>query len=204
MLLWPLKNYTDKNVDAENDLYEKISKNLLRELEQKASQLHFDEDSEIAVDWLNGRRTPDVNPLLKGAVAGLTLGSSAPSVYRALVESTCFGAKKIIERYRSEGANIRGIIALGGIARKSDFVMQTLADILEMPIKVNASDQTCALGATMFAATVAGIYNNIHDAMKNLGKGFDKYYQPNPKRELLYRSRYEKYKKLCNALEHEV
>ncbi len=203
MLLWPLKNYKENNT-IDDALYENISKNLLKDLELKAAQSHFDENSEIAVDWLNGRRTPDVNPLLKGAVAGLTLASSAPLVYRALVESTCFGAKRIIERYRSEGADIKGIIALGGIARKSDFVMQTLADILEMPIKVNASDQTCALGATMFAATVAGIYNNIHDAMKNLGRGFDKYYQPDTKREELYRKRYKKYIDLCNALEHDV
>ncbi len=203
MLLWPLKNYKENNT-IDDALYENISKNLLKDLELKAAQSHFDEDSEIAVDWLNGRRTPDVNPLLKGAVAGLTLGSSAPLVYRALVESTCFGAKRIIERYRNEGANIKGIIALGGIARKSDFVMQTLADILEMPIKVNASDQTCALGATMFAATVAGVYNNVHDAMKNLGKGFDKYFQPNTKLEDIYRKRYEKYINLCNALEHEI
>ena len=204
LLSWPLKNYHEKNEGSSNLPYEEITKNILFNLEEKAAQIIFNEDSEIAVDWLNGRRTPDVNPLLKGAVAGLTLGSSAPAVYRALVEATCFGAKRIIERYRSEGANIKGIIALGGIARKSDFVMQTLADVLEMPIKVNASDQTCALGATMFAATVAGIYNNVQDAMKSLGKGFDKYYQPEANKQELYRIRYEKYIKLCNALEHDV
>lgn len=204
LLSWPLKNYQEKNEDNSDLPYEEITKNILVNLEEKAAQIIFNEDSEIAVDWLNGRRTPDVNPLLKGAVAGLTLGSSAPAVYRALVEATCFGAKRIIERYRSEGANIKGIIALGGIARKSDFVMQTLADVLEMPIKVNASDQTCALGATMFAATVAGIYNNVQDAMKSLGKGFDKYYQPEANKQELYRIRYKKYIKLCNALEHDV
>lgn len=204
LLSWPLKNYQEKNEGSSNLPYEEITKNILFNLEEKAAQIIFNKDSEIAVDWLNGRRTPDVNPLLKGAVAGLTLGSSAPAVYRALVEATCFGAKRIIERYRSEGANIKGIIALGGIARKSDFVMQTLADVLEMPIKVNASDQTCALGATMFAATVAGIYNNVQDAMKSLGKGFDKYYQPEANKQELYRIRYKKYIKLCNALEHDV
>lgn len=199
LLLWPLKNMAVSPEDLK-----KLSSHLLQKLGEEAAAIEFDENSEIAVDWFNGRRTPDVDPLLKGAFAGLTLGTNAPALYRALVESTCFGAKKIIERYRDEGIQIKGIIALGGIPRKSEFVMQSLADILEMPIKVNASGQTCALGATMLAATVAGIYNNVHDAMKSLGKGFDKYFKPNADLEKMYRTRFAKYNHLCNAVEEQA
>jgi L-ribulokinase len=97
----------------------------------------------VALDWMNGRRTPDANQLLKGAILGLNLGSDAPRIFKALVEATAFGAKKIVDRFISEGIRIDGIVALGGVAKKSPFVMQVVADVLNMPILV-AREQACA------------------------------------------------------------
>ena len=195
LLLWPLQ------LSDDNDLKEKLSGKILQSLSTGAEKIEVDEDSELAVDWMNGRRTPDVNPLVKGALCGLTLASDAPRIYRALVEATCFGSKRIAERLRGEGVEIKGIIGVGGIAKKSPFVMQMLADVLEMPIKVHSSTQTCAFGATMMAATVAGIYPTIEDAMKGMGKGFDEVYEPDASKFELLQKRYQKYLSLCDYID---
>ena len=79
--------------------------------------------------------------------------------------------------------------------------MQMMADVMNMPIRIHSSEQTCAAGAAMFAATAAGIYNKVEDAMQAMGKGFDAEYQPNKKNIALYNKRYEKYKSLGNFIE---
>lgn len=195
MLLWPV-SYSG----LEEDVKATLSQRLLQQLDDAAAIIEFDAGSEIAVDWLNGRRTPDADPALKGALGNLTLATDAPRVYRALVEATCFGSRRIIERIRSEGVNIEGVIALGGIARRSPYVMQVMADVLGMSIKVHASEQACAAGAAMLAATVAGIYPSVTDAMAAMGKGFDIVYTPDAAKINLYAKRYKKYNKLCAAV----
>jgi len=147
----------------------------------------------IALDWMNGRRTPDADQSLKGAIAGLTLGTDAPRIFRALVEATAFGSKAIIERFLSEGVGVDGVMALGGIAKKSPFVMQTLADVMNMPIQVVASEQTCALGAAMYAAVVAGVYPSVTEAQKSMGKGFEKTYIPLRENVEKYEELYQRY-----------
>ncbi len=174
LLMWPLK-LTEKGTEQ---TYNEISSKIIAELSIQASQLDIGTTSELALDWMNGRRTPDANPHLKGAITGLTLGSDAPRIFRALVESTAFGAKKIVDRFAEQGLPVNGIIALGGVAKKSPFVIQVLSDVLNMPIKVVRSEHTCALGASMFAAVVAGIHPNIEHAQRKMGKGFDVIYNP--------------------------
>jgi L-ribulokinase len=145
---------------------------------------------------MNGRRTPDANQALKGAIAGLSLGSDAPRIFRALVEATAFGSKAINDRFISEGVRIDGVIALGGVAKKSPLVMQIVADVLDMPIKVARSEQACALGSAMAAAVAAGVYPNIPEAQKNMGSGIETGYHPIPDNVKKYKVLYEKYKKL--------
>ncbi|MEM9888523.1 MAG: ribulokinase [Bacteroidota bacterium] len=170
-------------------------------LNEAAEKVELGANHVVALDWLNGRRTPDTNQYLKGAVAGLDLSSDAPIIFRALVESTCFGARKIVERFQSEGIPIKGIIALGGVAKKSPFVMQTMADVLNRPIKVARSEQTVALGAAMFAATTAGIHQDIFSAMQAMGAGFDAHYAPRPEQVEQYNQLYAAYEELGNLLE---
>jgi L-ribulokinase len=199
LLSWPLESLqkdlagTVAGEEAQGWIRQ-IKDQLLSRLSQEAARIEPHQELELAVDWLNGRRTPDANQLLKGALRGLTLGSDAPRMFRALVEATCFGAKMIVERYEQEGVPVKGIIGVGGIAQKSPFVMQMLADVMEMPIRVHSSEQTAALGAAMFAATVAGLYTRVEEAMQAMGKGFHKEYVPDPARSLIYGDRYEKYK----------
>lgn len=132
---------------------------------------------------------------------GLTLGSDAPRIFRALVEATVFGSKKIADRFLSEGVRIEGVIALGGVAKKSPFVMQVMADVLNMSIKVARSEQTVALGASMFAAVVAGIYETIEAAQKKMGAGFDAVYEPIPENVEKYKSLYEAYGQMGEFVE---
>ncbi len=112
---------------------------------------------------------------------GLNLGSDAPAVFRSLVESTAYGSRMIVERFESEGVPIKEVIALGGVAKKSPFVMQTLADVLNRPIKVARSEQTCALGAAMFAAVAAGEYPKVEDAIDHMEQGFEREFAPRPR-----------------------
>ena len=203
VLAWPLKALSATGtVDA--SAIAAIEDSLLAELSKQASQLLPTEGSELAIDWLNGRRTPDANQLLKGAFTGITLASDAPRLFRALVEATSFGAKKIVDRFIEQGIPVKGLIALGGIPRKSPFVMQVMADVIGMPIKVHRSEQTCAIGAAMFAATVAGRFNRVEDAMQQMGQGFDMEYQPNAAHTALYGKRYVQYTRIGNFIENHI
>ena len=150
---------------------------------------------------MNGRRTPDANPFLTGALFGLNLGTTAPMVYRSLVESTIFGSRRIADRFAEEGVKVESILAIGGIAKKSKFVMQTFADILKMPIKVAKVEQACALGAAMFAATAAGLHKDMVSAIRAMNSGFDAEYFPIPENSEAYDEKYKLYCAYCDGLE---
>ena len=125
-------------------------------MNEKASQLKLSNDDLVALDWINGRRTPDVDMSLKCVISNITLGTKPEHIFKALVEATAFGSKAIIDRFKSEGIEVNQILTTGGISKKSDFVMQTLTNVLNIEIKVVSSEQACALGAAMFAATASG------------------------------------------------
>ncbi len=208
LLAWPIENILSKSslIDADvlKNIINSTTEKIIPELSKQAEQLPVDEKSELAVDWLNGRRTPDANQLLKGAITGLNLGSDAPRAFRAIVESTCFGAKAIVDRFNDEGIPVKGLIGLGGVAKKSPFIMQMMADVMNMPIRIHKSEQTCALGAGMFAATAAGLYEKVEDAMNAMGSGFDAEYKPNKANVDVYSKRYEAYNKLGNFVEQGI
>ena len=195
ILAWPLQQFLSPAQAAET-----IDK-IIPELSRQAASLAPREKGEGALDWFNGRRTPDANQLLKGAITGLSLGSNAPQLFRAIAESTCFGAKAIVDRFNEEGVPVKGLIGLGGVAKKSPFIMQIMADTMNMPIRIHASEQTCALGAAMFAATAAGLYPKVEDAMAVIGQGFDAEYKPDPASAAIYAGRYRQYQQLGQFIE---
>ena len=185
-------------------LQNEITDNLIPWLTREAEKIEIGETGILALDWLNGRRTPDANQLLKGAIFGLNLGSEAPGIFRALVEATAFGSKKIIDRFMEEGIPIEGIIALGGVAKKSPFVMQVVADVINKPILVARSDQACALGSAMAAAVVGGVYDSIAEAQQAMGGGFETEYVPNPVNTQKYSTLYQQYKAYGDLIEQET
>jgi L-ribulokinase len=205
ILSWPVHNLLMASDIIDQPTKEKLSREIsdkmIPELTRQAMDLPIDEKSEVAIDWLNGRRTPDANQLLKGALSGMNLGSNAPHLFKAWVEGTCFGAKAIVERFDEEGVPVKGLIGLGGVAKKSPYIMQVMADVMNMPIRIHQSDQTCATGAAMFAATAAGIYTNVEEAMNAMGQGFAVTYNPNKSVVDIYKKRYERYKALCSFLD---
>lgn len=208
VLEFPLKNIIGQSALIDEatkaKLIDEACERIIPELTKEAEKIPVSESTIIATDWMNGRRTPDANQLLKGTITGLTLGSTAPRIFRALVEATAFGSKAIVDRFRSEGVRIDNVIGIGGIALKSPFVMQTLSDVLDMPIKVCKTDQACALGAAMFAATAAGVYTKVEDAIAAMNSGFAKEYLPNKENAKAYREIYDKYLRLGAFTEKEL
>jgi L-ribulokinase len=208
VLMWPVENVTGKSMlvdeSARTRLVEEVSDRLIDELSGQAEGLPVDETGVIAIDWMNGRRTPDANQLLKGAVTGLSLGTGAPRIFRALVEATAFGARAISDRFRREGVPIKGVIALGGVAKKSPFIMQIVADVMDVPIRVPRSEQTCALGAAMFAGVVAGLYPALAGSMKAMESGWEREYAPRAEYARNYAGLYERYCTLARFVEEET
>ncbi len=199
ILMWPVKQFgghTDSSID------DKLAAKIIPALSAEAEKLSAGETGVLALDWMNGRRTPDANQNLRGAIAGLNLGSAAPAIFRALVEATAYGSKKIVDRFESEGVPIKGVIALGGVAKKSPFVMQVLADVLNRKIEVAQSEQACALGAAMFAATASGLYDTVEGALDAMGSGFEREYLPDSSNAKIYEKLYEEYSDFGTYIEH--
>ena len=190
VMAWPL--YLIENQQKR----EIIDRKIISELSKEASKLLVTEKDLIATDWLNGRRTPDADQSLKGSMSGLTLGTTAPMIFKALVEATAFGSKAIVDRLIESGIEINEVIALGGVAKKSPFVMQTLSNILNMVIKVAKSNETCALGVAMYASVVGDVYNTIQEAQNLMGNGIEREYHPDPTKAIIYKQNYKRYLEL--------
>ncbi|SHI64540.1 ribulokinase [Pseudozobellia thermophila] len=208
LLAWPVKELiaTSSVIDGptKDRLIEETMERLIPELSNAAEREPIGASGELALDWMNGRRTPDANQNLKGVIAGINLGSDSPKVFRALVEASCFGAKKIVDRFLSEGIPIKGVIALGGVAKKSPFIMQMMADVLNMPIKVVASEQACALGAAIFGAVAANAHQSVPSAMEKMGSAYATVYEPNEANVVAYDRVYDSYNKLCDTMETHI
>jgi L-ribulokinase len=182
LLLWPtehlLATSTLLTEEQKKQLKAEMSDNLIVQLTAEAEKIPLSESVPIALDWINGRRTPDANQEIKSAISNLNLGTKAPHLFKSLVNAICFGSKKIVDRFEEEGVKINSVIGIGGVARKSPYIMQTLANVLNKPIKIAASDQTPALGAAIYAAVAAGIYPNVIEASQKMGSDFDGEYFP--------------------------
>jgi L-ribulokinase len=197
LLSWPLEailpGLDGLSEEVKRQVTERVSENIIPALEAGAVALGVDETVPLALDWLNGRRTPDANQRLTGAITGLRLGTDAPRIYRSLVEATAFGSRAIVERFRTQGIRIDSAIAVGGVARKSPFVMQTVSDVMNLQVSVAAGDQAVALGAAMFAATAAGLHPGVREAQQAMSSGTDAVYRPDPERAARYTRLYRDY-----------
>lgn len=189
---WPIEAIGSE-VGLTEEQQSALKDKILVRLTEEAAKIDPADTSVLALDWLNGRRTPDADQKLKGALIGLTLGTDAPRIFRALVEATAFGSRAIVDRFREEGLTINQVIAQGGIPGKNDFVMQVTADVLGMPIKVVRSNQAVALGAAMFAAVAAGVYSDVSAAQNNMSSGYSKEFQPNSEMVEHYNKLYKEY-----------
>jgi L-ribulokinase len=153
----------------------------------------------VALDWNNGNRTVLVDPLLTGLLVGQTLHTTAPEIYRALVESTAFGALTIINRLEEYGVKVNEVVNCGGIAEKSSFVMQIYADVCQRPMKISRSAQTCALGAAIFGAVVGGAHASVTEAQAKMTGVKPQVYEPNARHAATYNRLYGVYRQLHDA-----
>lgn len=183
------------------DLKEDVTGKVLSRLNDEAAQLPLQEDDPIAVDWLNGRRSPYGDQTLKGGIAGITLGTTPALLFKSLVEATAFGSRAILEHLAKEGVRVDEVIGVGGISLKSSYVMQTLADVMGVPIRVARTQQAGALGAAMLAAVAAGLFDSLQSATDRLGQGNLKLYTPRVEFDHLYKLRYKRYRLLGNFLD---
>lgn len=199
LINWPLQNIeTSSLIDSETKakLAEEVESKTLIQLGIEAAKLPVGQSGITALDWINGRRTPDADQTVAMAITGLKMGSQAPQIFQSLVQATAFGSRAIIERFIAEGIRIDSVVTIGGISKKSDFVMQTCADVWNRPIDVLESEQSCALGAAIFAAVAAGIYPDVASAQEVMASPVCKTYQPNPDNVAKYDALYKNYQAL--------
>jgi L-ribulokinase len=196
ILMWPADI-----IVSDKKMIKKLDEKIIPALSAQAEKISPRESGLIALDWLNGRRTPYADQKLKGAVAGLSLGTTAPGLFRAIVEATAFGSKAIIDRFIEEGVKIEEVVAIGGIPQKSPLVMQILSDVIAMPVRVASSSQAVALGAGVFASVASGYYSNTETAQRNMASPVSKTYNPFKENVKIYQGLYRKYREMGDSLE---
>lgn len=171
-------------------------------LERHAAQLQPGESGLLALDWWNGNRSTLVDADLGGLLVGMTLTTKAPEIYRALIESTAFGTREIIEAFTSNGVPVNALVAAGGLPERNPLLMQIYADVTNREISLIGSAQAPALGSAIYAAVAAGEelggYRDIASAAKNMGSLRDIVYKPNPANVPIYEVLYQEYKRLYN------
>jgi len=169
------------------------------ELTAAAAELLPGESGLLALDWNNGNRTILVDQRLTGLLLGQTLYTTPAEIYRALIEATAFGALTIINRFEEYGVKVGQVVNCGGIAEKNPVVMQIYADVTGRPMKISRSAQTCALGAAIAGAVVAGAYPDYASAQKAMTGLKPRVFKPNPKANAVYHELYVLYKQLHDA-----
>jgi L-ribulokinase len=176
----------------------------LAALEEVAGRLAPGQSGLLALDWWNGNRSVLGDADLSGAIFGLTLQTSAPEIYRALLEAVAFGNRAIIENFLSAGIELERVVACGGIAEKSPLLMQLVADSCGLPVTVPASSQVPARGSALFGAVAAGParggFASIEEAASALRPGVRAYYQPRAERAGTYSQLYGIWKDLHDQL----
>jgi L-ribulokinase len=149
----------------------------------------------VALDWEGGNRSVLVDGRLSGVIVGLTLATTAPEIYRALLESTAFGTRLIIETFRDSGVPVTELVAAGGLIRSAP-LMQIYADVLRRPIGVIGSEQGPALGTAIHAAVAAGAYPDVPAASSAMGRVNRDVYRPDAARADVYDELYAEYVRL--------
>ena len=165
-------------------------------LEAEAAKQKPGEHGLLALDWWNGNRSVLVDVDLSGLLVGATLATRAPDIYRALIESTAFGTRVIVEAFDNNGVPIKELVAAGGLPEKNKLLMQIYADVTGREFRIIDSAQGPALGSAMHAAVAAGAYPDIQAAAAKMGKLKDETYKPIPEHQAVYDKLYAEYVRL--------
>ncbi|MDR2755716.1 MAG: ribulokinase [Planctomycetaceae bacterium] len=188
---WFVKNMTPESFTKTTNIH--------NALEAEAEKLAPGESGLLALDWHSGNRTILVDQLLTGLLLGMTVHTTAPEIYRTLIEATAFGALTIINRLEEYGINVVEVINCGGIAEKSPLTMQIYADVCNKPMKISRSAQTCALGAAILGTVAGGYYPNVQTAQQKMTGVKETIYVPNTRAVAVYQRLYQLYHNLHDA-----
>lgn len=176
------------------------SVNVHQLLEKKASAYKPGETGLLALDWWNGNRSVLVDTDLSGLLLGMTLQTKPEEIYRALLESTAFGTRQIVDAFHKNGMEVNELYVNGGLPHKNKLLMQIYADVTNRVIKIADSIQTPALGAAMFGAVAAGAvnggYETILDATKKMARVKDEVVTPIRENVEVYEKLYLEYSTL--------
>ena len=160
----------------------------------------------LALDWFNGVRSPLMDFDWSGLILGLHLKTKREEIYLALIESTAYGTRRIIESFESKGIPIHSVVLCGGIPLKNPTLVQIYADVINRDITVSESSQTSALGAAVLAIAAAGQevtgYADIYEAVGKIGRRGSTVWHPQPQQVAIYNKLYEEYKTLCEYFGH--
>jgi L-ribulokinase len=172
-------------------------------LTKSAEAMKPGESGLLALDWHNGNRTVLVDQRLTGLIVGLTLHSSPAEIYRALIESTAMGARMIMERLEEYGVPVKRVVNCGGISARNPMAMQIYADVMNRPIAISRSLQTCALGSAIAGAVVAGKSNGGYDSFETaipaMTGVLDRIFKPEPGAVATYEKLFGLYRRMHDA-----
>ena len=188
---WFVKNMTPEKFFRSGDPHAALS--------AEAANLRPGQSGLLGLDWNNGNRSTLDDPLLTGLTLGTTLHTTAPEMYRALIEATAFGALTIVNRYSEYGVPVNEVVTCGGIAEKNPLLMQIYADVLNRPMKIARSSQACALGAAIFGAVAGGAFPDVLSAQDAMTGVQEETYSPKPENVAVYAELYKLYLRLYNA-----
>ena len=177
-----------------NDLAENFALYNREAAAQPPGQNHL-----VAIDWWNGNRVPYADKGLRGLIAGLDLSTSAIDIYRALMDSLCFGARSIVDRFRDGGIPVKRVVLTSGLAKSNPFLLQIMADVLGETIHAPDIDNPTCVGAAIHGAVASGIVKSFQEGAERFGaRRFDAF-RPDPAHEAAYRKLYQDYRRLSGA-----
>lgn len=203
LMLWPFENLNFKNLVDEaacKKLCEGAERQMLYALEKNARMLSDEAGMPVALDWFNGRRYPDADDSRRGVIDGLSLGTGAPEIYRALAAAAVGGLNRILCGFEEAGVRIDRVRAVGGISRKSEYIMQMMADMTGRETAVMDVDQACALGAAVYAAVGSGCFGNVEEALRHMAAGEERCFRPDTGQEAYGWKAYQTYLDLAEKM----
>lgn len=203
LLSWPVEMLLPE--DADPAVRKKMIDGILPALTAEAEKLPLRLDAPLATDYFNGRRNPVLNTSITASLTRLKIHSSAPELFYAIVESTAFATKAILDHLSSNDVTVDELVAVGGVAQKSPFVMQLMSDVVQREIAVSATKNAGAMGAAVHAAVAAGLYPDVPSAQKAMCPPVMCSFKPtNDKARLdILMKRYERYLDLARFTEEQ-